>query len=776
MSVFDRVGGGSTALLKWRGVRWGLGSDAVAHAGRLILAAAALFAVMPHSPAQAQNEAQAASGPPFHVPIFVSTRKDECFDRGDVKSIRKLASLEAEQINRQGGIFGRPLEPVFFDNVRDTARTMTNVRSAIGGQQVIAMIGLARSVDAKATFEELNIEIANSAIPWLTDISVNSIFEKHPNVFTMRASQDEDRVPAMSRFMEALDFSRPAFVGLKDLLYSTSLGDDLGKAVKGGWAADIRLGMKDEQLDAAEVSAAIAALKDKRPDIIVLTVGGQRTVEIIKGLMAAEFMPALFVSGTLEDLPADLKSAYKNAMYQVTFDRLPDLYNNRLRALIDGETPHEWSFEGEPVPEAPGWAKGECTERPELEVPDPLTASNIRAITVGSQYADMLKLIAAAARAAGPNANLAERRERIIAELKTTYAAGRGAFKGRFQNWSFQPSSRSAVRTPFIVMMPQGLGRTQLAPVQFVRLKSGKLRRIKTLYLDIDIVRAHRVDDSAKSFYAEFLLLMHTGSGATIDNLEFTNAYLDPQTNGRQISVEVVHPGGASEAFPEAMRIYRVSGRFMFEPKLSDYPFDTQRFSIDIQPKKGDQPFIVQPPREDLRDRDIATDGWIQRAQYVSYEEDFVPVIDAFSHQPSVVPHYKASFAVVMKRETTDYFLRVVVPLAFILIVAYVSIFIPLSHFEAIVTIQVTALLSAVALYLSIPQLGSDTATLSDRIFVFDYMMVSFMIVISIMMVNRHVADRPWIRTALQYTHIVGVPLIVAVMAYYVHVQSLAER
>ena len=57
-----------------------------------------------------------------------------------------------------------------------------------------------------------------------------------------------------------------------------------------------------------------------------------------------------------------------------------------------------------------------------------------------------------------------------------------------------------------------------------------------------------------------------------------------------------------------------------------------------------------------------------------------------------------------MKRQTTDYFLRVVVPLGFILIVAYLSIFIPRAHFEAIVTIQVTALLSAVALYLALPK------------------------------------------------------------------------
>lgn len=133
-----------------------------------------------------------------------------------------------------------------------------------------------------------------------------------------------------------------------------------------------------------------------------------------------------------------------------------------------------------------------------------------------------------------------------------------------------------------------------------------------------------------------------------------------------------------------------------------------------------------------------------------------------------MAPFYKTSFVWLMTRQTTDYYLRVVVPLGFILVIAYLSIFIPTTHFEAIVTIQVTALLSAVALYLSLPKLDADSATLSDRIFVFNYMLVSVMIAISILHVNRRVAPRMWLRATLVFVHIVGIPLAVAGAAYYV--------
>jgi hypothetical protein len=132
------------------------------------------------------------------------------------------------------------------------------------------------------------------------------------------------------------------------------------------------------------------------------------------------------------------------------------------------------------------------------------------------------------------------------------------------------------------------------------------------------------------------------------------------------------------------------------------------------------------------------------------------------------VPFYKGSFVWIMSRETTDYFLRVVVPLLFILAVAYLSIFIPLTHFEAIVTIQVTALLSAVALYLALPAINSDGTTLSDRIFLFAYLAVTVMIAISVMRISPFFEDYPKARLALKVTHIILVPILALAMAIYV--------
>jgi len=740
-----------------------------AQASLLVAATLFVFALAGFlSPAHAVEEAQAAKGPPLDVALFVSSNEKACFDPGDIGAITRLTDIAVQRINMTGGVHGRPLRLRMFDDVREEARAIVNVREALRMPELLAMIGLSSSNRAKAVFDTMGAEIGHSGVPFLSHISVNNIFAAQPNVFTTQSSQEDERVPLMVRFTKEMGFSRPAFVGVGDAVFSTALGDGLRGALgNGSFVADHRLKLADDKLDPSEVAAAVADVAAAKPDILFLTIGTSRTAEFMKAMLDAGATPALFVTWRVVQLPSEITSRYPNAIYQLTLDRLPEVDNTRLRRLVALENPAQWIFEGARNDAAPGWAKGECKPRAETAV-DPFESANMRAIGIGARYADMIALVAEAARAAGPQAGTQALRARVVDELTHNYVSGRGAFKGLFENWSFKQPSRTAAHTPFIIILPQGLGRMQLAPIQFLRARDGSLRRVPTLYIDVDLISAYRVDDNDKTFFAEFYISMRDNAGAAIERIEFANAYLDPRTGGRQIKIDTIHAGGASDAYPETMKIYKVSGRFLFDPDLWRYPFDTQLFPIDLQPKHGDSPFIVQPPPAELRDRVFTTDGWEPVTQYVGAEEDFVPVIDAYTHQPSVVPFYRASFAWMMKRQTTDYYLRVVVPLAFILIVAYLSIFIPRTHFEAIVTIQVTALLSAVALYLSLPKLDSDTATVSDRLFVLNYMLVSLMIGISILRVNRRIAARPWLTSTLAALHIIAIPVLVGLVGFYV--------
>jgi ABC-type branched-subunit amino acid transport system substrate-binding protein len=727
-------------------------------------------------PAHAVEEAQAAQGPPLHVPLFVSSRGDLCHDSGELAAIKRFASREQKRINNRGGIAGRPIEIRIYDDDRNDAKAVANMRAALAERNTLGMIGFTNSARAKVVFDALGDDIRKSGIPFLSDISVSGLFANYPNVFTTRASQDEERVPAMVAFTRNMGFERAVFVGGAESVFSNAMRDGLRASLgDGGLAGEHSLRLVDGKPDREELAKVVAEISAQKPDVIYISVGSRAMPELLAKLNESGVGSALFVSGRIDAIPAELANAYRGPIYQLAWEDLPDVFNNRLRAVVEQAPSNPWVFEGTKNPQAPGWKTGECKERADPEIRDPFDTANMRAINIGARYADMLALIAHSVRRLPRGSDIATLRSGVVTALTKDYATGRGAFRGTFENWSFDPTMRTAARTPFVVMLPHGLGRLQLAPVQFRRARDGQLKRISTLYVDIDMIKAHRIDDNTKIFTAEFYLAMRGTSDFGIEKIEFANAYLDPSAQGRQISIETLHAGGSNGIFPADMKIYKVVGRFLFEPKLSAFPFDTQSFSIDLQPKSGDATFIVQPPAAQLRDRRVLTDGWEPIDQYVGYEEEFVPLVDSFTHEASVAPFYKASFVWTMRRETTDYFLRVVVPLAFILAVAYLAIFIPMSRFDSIVAIQVTALLSAVALYISLPKLDSDSATLSDRIFLFDYLMVSVMIAITILRINPLFAEHKWMRGTLEFIHVAAIPAVVALAAFYVYGMSIAR-
>jgi hypothetical protein len=759
--------------------------DRVRGQGRVLLrrAAAFLMAVVTVAAGastpvsvEAADDAEAAQRPPLAVPVFVTSRDDLCYDNGQVAAIKRLAKQEQRRINRNGGVAGRRLQLMLLDDQRDEKTTAANMALALSDPQTLAMIGMSNSTRAKAAFDAAGKDLKKSGIPFISDISVGSLIADYPNVFTTRPSEDEERMPVIAEFVKQMKIARPAFIGLESALASSNFGDALTKLLGTGVvAADHRLHtVGDDILDPGELASAIADLKSKNIDFLFLSVGSSRTKDVLKQLKNANLTPPVFITGRLASLGLDGDAAYPNDIYQLAWDGFPDVYNDRLRKLVsESPNPDVWIFEGAKNNAAPGWKSGKCKPRDEDVPLSVVSDDNMRALSVGTQYADIVGLIAEAARGKDAATSLPELRSLIIQRLQSSYALGRGTFQGRFDNWSFQPSSRAAARTPMILMLPRGLGHTQLAPVQFTHLRNNSMQRIDTLYADVDLIRTEHIDDNEKTFLADFYLSMNDRGGASIDQIEFSNAYLEPGSNDRQITVRPIHDGGKSEAFPDHMKIYRVSGKFLYEPQLLDYPFDTQRFSIDIQPKHGNAPFIVQPPPENLRDRIVSVDGWVPKDQYVGYDEDFVRTVDAQTLEPSVVPFYKANFVWLMKRQTTDYFLRVVVPLGFILMIAYLSIFISTHHFEAIVTIQVTALLSAVALYLALPKLDANVETLSDRMFLFSYLMLSVIIAITIARVNKWVEPIGWLRKSLSLLHIVGVPLATAAVAFYVYEVSL---
>ena len=643
-------------------------------------------------------EAFSIGRPPLKITVLTGPRNDFCYS-DHIEAIEKLVEGERDRLNKAGGIGGRRIEVQLLDDGGDPKRTVANVGAALADPQTIALIGLQNSDRAKEVFKELGPSIKESGIPWFSSISVTNLFADYPNIFSMSGSQEDENIPVIAEFVREKKFSRPAFIGLKGQPYIEALLKGLeGKKDFPAFVEKELLALsganskarQNATLDPNDIAKAVENLKSKNPDIIFLSVGGWRIPPFLKELEKAGINTPVFVTGRLDDIFRSPAVTYSGDAYQIARDELPSLQNEKVRKRLFNERPEEWVFKGSRNQDAFERLENGCEERHPAASLNMLARSNLRAIGIGLEFRDMVAMIAEVLKVAKPAADpndVAGVRASILKGIPVLFASGKGVFKGTMEDWSFRPSSRTSVRTPFIIARPKDVHRQQLSAIQYVPLKDNRLRKIPTLYLDIDLFRISRIDDAEKSFVADFYLSMSDENNPSIDLIEFTNAFLDYKTNARQITIRPLHEGGESDAYPSHMKIYEVSGKFALDPNYKSYPFDVQRFAIDLRPRRGDFPFIVQPLQQEFRDKPFDAEGWDNRDTYVSYGQDSISVFDTKKLEPSVVPFYNSSFVWVLKRSATDFYLRVVIPLFFIAIVAYLAIFISSAHFESIVTI-----------------------------------------------------------------------------------------
>ncbi|MEQ1715694.1 MAG: ABC transporter substrate-binding protein [Hyphomicrobium sp.] len=742
---------------------------------RSTFAALALLALVAGSfnPVTAHAAPADAAAAKYSIAVFTSQPVDRCFNTGVNKAIEHFVRRRIEALNGLGEFSARRLRVDFYNDYSDPELAVANVGKALADPTTLAMIGLSGSNRAKSVFEKLGPDIAKSNIPFITDMSVTGLFDPYPNVFTMRPSQENERLPVIARFIKDGNYARPAFVGIADSVASAELAKLLKENTDAAQTvATHELPVKDGKIDDMNLKAAVADLKTRDADLVLVMLGAAPIEQFMIEAAAAGLRSEVFLLTDNEKaLRSEGAKGYGQTLYQLAWQTLPEVYNSRLRQDMLARAGDRWMFTDTANSSAPGWAAKTCKAPAAGQsgggAASLLDSDNLRAIARGTRFGDMAGLIGEILKTSPPEIALEAARARIVDGLKTDFAAGRGTFRGAFDNWSFHPLRRTASQSPYILKKSRTSATPRLASRQYVKLRNEALREIKTVYMDLDLTRIFRIDDNEKSFFAEFFLTMNSGDGFDVASIDFANAFLEADGGGQKVTVLPLHSGGASGVYPEGVQIFKVTGKFMTRPDFSNYPFDTQLFAIEMKPKSGDAAFIVQPPPAALRDRVVETDGWRLKDQYVGYNEDYIPVTDARTDEKSIVPFYKAEFAFIMQREATDYYLRVVVPLAFILIVAFLSIFIPREHFEAVVTIQVTALLAAVALYLSIPKVGNDAATVSDRIFLLDYLAVSLMIAISVARVNPWMRHFPGLDRVLKFVHVLGVPLLIIGMAYY---------
>lgn len=616
----------------------------------------------------------------------------------DMDVTQLVIKRKVDQINKMGGINGRELRVKYLDDKGSPEVAREVVQKTITDKHMIGYVGCWSSTRSKAISEI----VGPARMPFIGGYTLTKLFDDYPTMFT--AEQSIKDVSARFDLLLKSKYKRLAFIGKTGDLYTIALLEQMQKLDKADPSVKVvykKWYPSEYNYTEADYDSLTNDLAETKPDFLLLSFESAITSTFLRHLRQAGINAPVFTAlGDLGFVVSQLEGKFAGELYDLNVVGIPGTYNLRMQEQIP-------TF------------MNEVNSGRTLEMQ----------LNFGARLADSIGILAEAAKSDKGN-EVENIREQINKGLKE-FIDGRRIYRGWYEDWYFT-KDKAIAGDVLLAWKPTALPHHILAPDQYMRLND-TLRKVPVFFTHMDMVEINRVSDTDGSFYATFYMEITSSSKVTIQQIDFTNAARSETSHEYLLDIKPIRMNEITGEMPLYNYMFKISGKFLFEPDLKNYPFDTQKFSIHFQPTSATKPFLVQPSITALHDSVFAIKGWHYRSQYVGYDHDIISYVNTFTDTQHTLPYYKFSYTYVLDRARVDFFLKVFVPLLVILIVTYFSVFIPLLGFETLEGIQVTGLLASIALYFSAYKPEMEYATISDKIFIFTYIMITSLIGTSIL-------------------------------------------
>ncbi|MDX5346679.1 MAG: ABC transporter substrate-binding protein, partial [Hymenobacteraceae bacterium] len=614
----------------------------------------------------------------------------------DLAVVKFIINKKLHELNQAGGINGNFIKAIYLDDEGSPDKLLKLVKQTAANPNMVAYVGCRSSTRAMAIAPFLG----EQQIPFIGSFSLTEVNAPYPNIYSMDVSMKEVSVVLQNLLLQKA--TRAAYIGKAGDIYSEALLQEMLKVEKD--STDFRVVLQqhiasDQAYSDSVLTALVSQLIQTKADFLLLSTEQGATNTILEKLWQQQVQIPVFTGlSDMSQVNQNLSNYPNGELYDVGVLGIPGAMNAKLQERLD-------------------------LYKKELK-PDGNLAFQVG---YGGRLSDAIGMIWEAAKTANDELPV---RQQINSGLKP-YINGNRIYRGWFANCFFT-SYRTFAGEELLAWKPPQSTSFMLAPFQFLR-QNETLLPAPVIYTSLDLVELTLESDEDGYFDASFFLELTSENNLSISQLDFENAARNELNHQPLVETKLIRQSSSFQERPLHNYLYKVSGKFRFDPDLEPYPFDEQKFPFTIQTGSSDQNFLVQPPEAHLRDISFDSPGWTYLNNYVGYEQDIITTDTSFSSLKKNIPLYKFSFVYVLKRARIDFTLKTLVPLLAILIITYFSVFIPAREFEAMAAVQVTALLSAIALYFATPKPQMPYATVSDKIFIFSYLMITSLIGTSIL-------------------------------------------
>jgi ABC-type branched-subunit amino acid transport system substrate-binding protein len=686
-------------------------------------AAAALVIFARQRPAHRQAKAA------YTIGIIIN--KTELSEQG-MHTLKEIVAQKINTLNKNNGIDGHPLRIIYIDDENSDKKLYELVRQSSEDTNLIAYVGC-RGVSRTKILAPL---LTERKIPLIGLYAFTNLFKDAPTLYTASVGVEEGEL-VLEQFFKAKG-KRIGFIGENDHLLSKAFLAAIKNIVARNPELSITLYQSFPNGHIYNNESESRQLADSlrmKTDFIVFLSNPVSCNSFLDFMKKYDLRMPVYLGAPDFMLLDPTTAGYKaGEIYFINAFGIPGAQNMRMMEQF---------------------SKYYKAKKNINEV--------VLELALSGRIVDEIGLIHEAAQNKISEQNTPIR-EKINFGL-TQYINGNSIYRGFLGDWYFTPAHAYKGESLF-GWKPRNTTMMALAPIQYLSSDTG-LQQRQVLYININIVEISQVSDDDGTFYATFYFEVNSPQQISIQNIDFTNAARNEINHEALIETKLIRSKKDSLGFKFYNNLYQVSGKFFFEPDLRNYPLDQQKFPISIQASNPNDVFLVQPSQKRFRDTIFKSEGWLYNEQYMGFAQDIISPAKNFYGQKRNIPYYKFSYMYIMKRARIDFFLKTLVPLLAILVITYFSVYIPLRQFEALAGIQVTALLSSIALYFSAYKPETQYATTSDRIFIFTYIMITTLIGTSILLYTLHHKQTPIFRLVRFYQRYVF-PVVVLAFTIYV--------
>ena len=237
---------------------------------------------------------------------------------------------------------------------------------------------------------------------------------------------------------------------------------------------------------------------------------------------------------------------------------------------------------------------------------------------------------------------------------------------------------------------------------------------------NIDIERITNVSIEDGIFGAEFFIDITSKNEEPLNSIKFNNlSSLNPKHEVRKLESYMDGDLYSSR--------YTITSNFDFAPIADNYPFDEQFIYIAVS--GTDENSQIQPIPEQYIDTQFKIDGWslVFSKSGINRKKNWVALNSSLNKSPKVGEEIRLGWE--LKRENSMTLLKIGIPLFFLYILLYYTLFVPADQIETAFNNINLAFLSSIALYFSTERPQPLKMTTIDVVFAFFYIMAGISLI-----------------------------------------------